>query len=246
MASVKITDKTLFQDKFLTPISRFTDNVSLTVLENGIETVGATQDSSAIVFAHFGVDIDSDVPRLNIPDIKKFSRLLDCINVNELDIEITTNSLKYKTKAFKFNYFLLEDMYMQRSPINVEKIKALPYDCSFTLPSTIFGEILRGSSIAADSDKLYFVMGEDGIYAELNDRERHNINNLTYHITDKLDTGELKDAQAIPLNLENIRLLSGIKVESFKVKINSTLKVVVFEVAEKGLDIKFIISGLVK
>ncbi len=239
-------NKVAFLSKFLTPLSRVADNLALTVLDNSIEAIGSTADGGVIIYASLDVDIDTTLKTLNIPDIKKFARLLDCIPEDDVSLEITSNSLKYHTKEFKFNYFLLEDMYMQRVPIKVEKVKALPYDVVFELTTAKLAEVLRGSSVAADSDKLYFYQNSDGIYAEINDLERHNINSVSYHIADGLQTGDLSSIKALPLNLDSVRLLAGIKTPSFIIKINTTLKVAIFEVVEDGLNIKFVISGLVK
>ena len=104
--------------------------------------------------------------------------------------------------------------------------------------------MLKGSSIATDSDKLYFYTKDSKVYCELNDLERQNINNITYLVTDKYVGEDIKNT--LPLNLENIRLLAGTKCNEFTVKVNNELKVTLFQIEEKDIDIKFIISALVK
>jgi hypothetical protein len=133
---------------------------------------------------------------------------------------------------------------MQRCPVNPEKIKKLKYDTAFILPNSKFNEVLKGSSIATDSDKLYFYTKDSKVYCELNDLERQNINNITYLVTDKYVGEDIKNT--LPLNLENIRLLAGTKCNEFTVKVNNELKVTLFQIEEKDIDIKFIISALVK
>jgi hypothetical protein len=238
-------NKETFVQKFLIPISKLADNVSISFNSDEIFTTCASQDGSIVVLASYKTDTAiKGIPRINLPDVKKFVRLLDCIDQNDIALTIEDNHLKYTTPSFKFNYFLLEDSYMQRCPVNPDKIKQLKYDTAFLLSNTKFNDILKGSSIATDSDKLYFYTKDGRVYCELNDLERQNINNITYLVAEKFVGENIKNT--LPLNLENIRLLAGTKCNEFTVKINNDLKVTLFQIEEKDIDIKFIISALVK
>lgn len=238
-------NKNNFVQKFLLPVSKLADNVSLIPKENILCAVCASQDGSIVLLATLKLENDlSDLSRLNLPDVKKFVRLLDCVEEEKIKVSVQDNHIKYQTPQFKFNYFLLEDSYMQRCPVNPDKINQLTYDSEFTLSNGKFNEILKGSSIATDSDKLYFYTKDDNVYAELNDFERQNINNITYLVTDKFKGEPVKNA--LPLNLENIRMLAGLRVNDFQVKINNTLKVTLFEFKDEDVCVKFIISALVK
>jgi hypothetical protein len=238
-------NKESFVQKFLLPISKLADNVSITIDDNEVFTTCASQDGSVVLLASYKTDTAvKGIPRINLPDVKKFVRLLDCVEDSNIALTIDDNHLKYTTPAFKFNYYLLEDSYMQRCPVNPEKIKKLKYDTAFILPNSKFNEVLKGSSIATDSDKLYFYTKDSKVYCELNDLERQNINNITYLVTDKYVGEDIKNT--LPLNLENIRLLAGTKCNEFTIKVNNELKVTLFQIEEKDIDIKFIISALVK
>jgi len=238
-------NKESFVQKFLTPISKLADNVSISIDDDQVYATCASQDGSVVLLASYKTDTAvRGIPRINLPDVKKFVRLLDCVDHDNIALTIENNHLKYVTPSFKFNYFLLEDNYMQRCPVNPEKIKQLKYDTTFLLPNTKFNEVLKGSSIATDSDKLYFYTKDDKVYCELNDLERQNINNITYLVADKFVGETIKNT--LPLNLENIRLLAGTKCNEFTVKVNNELKVTLFQIEEKDIDIKFIISALVK
>ncbi|NBV29281.1 hypothetical protein EBS02_09775, partial [bacterium] len=131
---------------------------------------------------------------------------------------------------------------MQRCPVNPDKIKQLKYDTAFILPNTKFNEVLKGSSIATDSDKLYFYTKDDKVYCELNDLERQNINNITYLVAEKFVGENIKNT--LPLNLENIRLLAGTKCNEFTVKINNELKVTLFQIEEKEKSVFFTEKGI--
>jgi len=74
--------------------------------------------------------------------------------------------------------------------------------------------------------------------AELTDRSRHNTDNFTISLGEadfKLDP--------VPVNLDNIRLLSTINNE-FIVKVNTEYGVVVFDIEDKDIKLKYIISAL--
>lgn len=245
MTNILSLHKETFVQRFLLPISKLADNITLSCNNNELTTTCASPDGSIVLLASYKSDIPiRGFARINIPDIKKFIRLLDCIEEDNIAITIENNCLRYSTPSLKFNYFLLEDSYMQRCPVNPEKIKKLNYDTTFILSNSKFNEILKGSSIATDSDKLYFFTKDGKVFCELNDFERQNINNICYVVTDKFIGENLKDP--LPLNLESIRLLAGTKHDNFIVRINNDLKVTLFQIEENNINIKFIVSALVK
>ena len=246
MTSKKITlNKDIFIQKFLQPISKVADNVRIVLKDSVLTAVCNSQDSSTILFTTLLIeDSEDNFFNINLPDIKKFVRLLDCIDESNITLSLESNRLFYTTKAINFNYYLLEDSFMQKCPINPDKINSLKFDTKFVLSNIKLNEVLKGSSIATDSDKLYFYTKNDNVYAELNDFERQNINNITYLVSDEFTGTPIKNA--LPLNFENVRLLSGLKAENLTVSINNELKITLFENSDSRSVTKFIISGLVK
>ena len=76
------------------------------------------------------------------------------------------------------------------------------------------------------------------LMAELTDRARHNTDNFS------LCLGSSNfNLNPTPVNFDNIRLLSIIN-NQFKVKINTSYGVVVFEIEESDIKLKYIISTL--
>ena len=56
--------------------------------------------------------------------------------------------------------------------------------------------------------------------------------------------GKVKfDLEAVPLNLDNLRLLTSID-NKFDVKVNTEFGVVVFDIESNGIKLKYIISAL--
>jgi hypothetical protein len=246
VANELILDKEIFVTKFLLPISKLADTVSIYPNDTGLYAICSSQDGSSVVlYAELRLpSLLKGITRLNLPDVKKFVRLIECIDEKIIRLTIKDNHLVYDTDSIRFRYYLLEDSFTQRVTLNPEKIKALNHDSAFLLPINKFNEVLKGSSIATDSDKLYFYSKDDVVYAELNDHERQNINNITYRISDHLEGNSIKNA--IPFNLESVRLLAGLKTDNLVVKINNSLKIAIFELSDIDASIKFIISALVK
>jgi len=246
MSNIQL-DKEQFVECFLTPISKIAENVSLVPFEGGIYAICSTQiGGSVILYAECKSGSFLNLKhQINIPDIKKFIRLLSCVKKDTFEVTVKDNHLLYADSDIKFKYFLLEDSVMQRVTVSCQKIKSLAYNTSFTLPIIKFNELLKGSSITTDSDKLYLFTKDGSVHAELNDFERQNINSVDYFVTEVFEGCELQIP--IPLSLESVRLLAGLKATQFTVKINTQLKIVTFE-ATSGESVKtqFIISGLVK
>jgi len=239
--TLKHTD---FVQNFLLPISKLSDDIVLTVSSDRISTVCSTVDTGIVMCAeHAGVfDVVQDI-KLNVPDVKRFLKLLDGLSVEDIKLTLKDNHLSYKDKKIKFNYFLLEDGFVSRSPVSASKIKALESDIEFNLTSEKLSEILRSQSIVTDATKVYFYVQDGEVYAELNDRERQNINNMTFHVTD-MYIGDFN--KTLIIDIQALRMLLGLKNDKFTVKINNKVNVFLFDIEDSDTKIRFAISTLIK
>lgn len=237
-------DKNSFVYQFLLPLSKLTDNIILNISKDSICATCSTADAGVVVCAEYlsKFDIEKDVV-INLPDIKKFLKLLENLDDANINLLYKSNHLSYNNKKIKFNYYLLEDGYVQRCPVSAAKIKNLTHDSEFNFTSENLAEVLRGHSIATDASKVYFFIKDNEVFAELNDREKQNINTIEYHITDEYKGQEFAP---IAINLESIRMLLGLRNQTFNVKINNTLKVFLFDINDINISIRFAISALVK
>lgn len=236
--------KESFVSHFLLPLGKLTDNVILNLTSDKVVATCSTPDAGVVVCAEYISEFDVDKSlTLNLPDVKKFSKLLDGLADEYITLTFNSNHLAYKSSSIKFNYFLLEEGYVQRCPVSSAKIQGLTHDSCFTLTSDKLNEILRGHSIASDASKVYFFLQDGEVYAELNDKERQNINNIMYSVTDEIEGEEFN---TLALNLESLRMLTGLRNSKFKVKINNKLNVFLFDIIEEKINIRFAISALVK
>ena len=240
-------NKELFVNKFLSPISKLTANVILNIEPDNINTVCSSPDGGVILYAKLNTGVNTQHPlKLNLLDISKLVRMVGCIETSgDIELLIKDNNISYsEDKGFNFVYHLSDSGYIPKCSLDAKKINGLKFNTEFDLSISKFNEIMKGASIVSDSNKLYLYTTDNGVYAELNDKETPNTNNITYLISDTF-TGE-NITRPVPLNLEHIRLISGLKTDKLKVRHNNTFDVTVFEILEDNILAKFVISALVK
>ena len=234
---LKLTNKGEFL-KFLDAISKINDSgVILDLQEDKITSLVSSIDSTLILCSEYKTKLDFN-SSLNVPDVKKLRNVLDTIEDTDISLDINSNNLEYKGDSIKFKYHLFEEGFITRPNINLEKINSFKFDVEFKLNKNTLQRLFKGSTFASETNKIYFYTENGNLMAELTDRSRHNTDNFTLSLG-KTDI-ELKP---VPVNLDNIRLLSIIN-EEFNVSVNTEYGVVVFDIEDKDIKLKYIISAL--
>ena len=234
---LKVANKAEFL-KLLDAISKINDSgVILDLQEDKITSLVSSIDSTLILCSEYKTKLDFN-SSLNVPDVKKLRNVLDTIEDTDISLDINSNNLEYKGDSIKFKYHLFEEGFITRPNINLEKINSFKFDVEFKLNKNTLQHLLKGSTFAAETNKIYFYTENGNLMAELTDRSRHNTDNFTLSLG-KTDI-ELKP---VPVNLDNIRLLSIIN-EEFNVSVNTEYGVVVFDIEDKDIKLKYIISAL--
>lgn len=245
MAAKKISiQKDKLIDDFLSPVSKVTDITSILCNTDGTTAI-CNNDSNIILFAK-NTDLKTDEAfKLNIYEIKRFIRLLNCIDSDNVDLEVTSNTLNYKSDKLKFKYHLAEDAMVPITKISTTKIAALTFDCKFLITSDKIQEILKFSSVVENVNKLYFTVSADtGVTAELTDQQLEQSDSISVNVVSEYEGKEV--STPLPINLDIFRLISSIKNENILVKINTEIKVLMFEIQIGNTTLKYIISSLVK
>jgi hypothetical protein len=235
-----------FADNFLSIVGKAVDIVSIKLTKDGLYAVCNKPDTSIILLAKYSktFDIDQEVT-LNIGDVKKLLRVIDCIDEDELVFKIESNHLYYKTEKLQFKYHFLDDSVVPKVTLKREKIEALTNDTFFDVNTKKLQEILKASSFTTDTNKIYLYGQSDGVYCELGDKEKSNTDNISLKVADKVEGQPFN--QVIPFNLDIFRILTGVKFETARVGINLKFKVMSFYVKPtEETDFTFVISGLVK
>jgi hypothetical protein len=248
---MKLTiDKNKIKEEFLLPISKvICDDESnkgciIDINNDKIECVANTKDGSVILYATH--DLKESVEEssvLNIYDLKKFIRLIDCIDNDNIKFTINSNNITYTSPTLKFKYHLMDDGVIKRSVVNINKINALKFNNEFIITKEKINEILKVSSFTEDSNKIYFNCKSESIYGELTDKSKPNIDTVDLKISDKFIGDIFTD---IPISLDVIRKFTGIKYDNLQVKVNTDTKVILFELLNNDSKLKYVATALVK
>lgn len=235
-----------FTDNFLNVVGKAVDIVSVKANNKGLYVVCNKPDSSIIILGkyYYSLDIPEELS-LNIGDVKKLLRVLDCIEEETVQFKINSNHLFYKSDKIQFKYHFLDDSIVPKVTFKKEKIESLKNDTFFDIDSKKLQEILKASSFTTDTNKIYIYGQPDGVYCELGDKEKSNTDSISMKMADSIEGAPLN--QVIPFNLDIIRLFSGLKFEKARVGINNTYKIMSLYIKPtESTEFTFVISGLVK
>lgn len=227
--------------RFLESISKINESTILTSREGEdglITSLVSSADNTLILYGEISGVSTNFNGTLNIPDLKKLIRVIDSIDTSDLSLTINNNSVEYRGKSLKFKYHLYEDGFLSKPAINVEKIKSFNYDINFTLKKEQISSIIKGSTFATETNKLYLYTQDGSLKGELTDRARHNTDVFA------LDLGEVDfTLSPLPINFDNIKLLSFIG-EDIKFGINTEYGVTVIDICNSNIKLKYIITSL--
>jgi hypothetical protein len=187
--------------------------------------------------------------KINIIDIKRFLCGLDCLDSNEIELQLNENYIKCSSKNSEdntfFKYHLVDDSVMSKSTFSVKKIAQLTFDTEFKIPINCQKKIMSAYSFSSDCSKLYLKEKDGSIFAEINDFTQHNRDSVEIKIADSF-IGDCIN-HPIPINIEIFKTLSYGKDSNINVKINKEFNVLVFNIKEDDfVDIKYITPALVK
>lgn len=239
-----INDKKIFVRGFLQPISKISDSCVIVVADTGLQCIASTPDASIILSTRLQQKIDTEKQlNLNISDIRKVIKAIECIEKDTFTLDIDRNNIGYSSKEVRFKYHLLEDNIISIPKVNVEKLDDLNFPINFTIQYKALIELLRGSTFTTESNKIYLYSQDGIIYADLTDKSRQNVDSFTIPIYEGY-AGD--NFSGICLTFELVRIISGVRVKQLNCKINPKLGVVLFEIDDGQIIAKYITSSYVK
>ena len=241
---LSISNRSDFVSKFLLPVSKISNSAVFKLSETGISTLLSAADNTVILYGRYSSDMDiQDNTSVNLPDLSRLIRVLQCIEDDNVDLLIQDNNIKYSSPSMRFTYHLLEDGIIVPPSISVEKIKKIQYDTSFTIPFNSIINLIKGSAFTININKVYISTKDDSVYADINDKQSHNVDNITLKLCDKYKG--LPIDTPLPISFETIRTLAGSRCDNIEILINSELNVMMFKINNGNIDITYIVSGLV-
>jgi len=239
---LQIKSKKDFVSNVLGPISNLNDKTIIKIEKDKITSLTAAPDSTLVLYSETTTVSDSE-RSVNIPDIKKLTRVLECVDVDELNLDITNNSIKYTGDNFKFTYHLLEDGIIKLPAINVKKINELKFDVSFKVTDIKLNSLFKGSSFTTETNKLYIYFENNKIYGELGDKSKQLTDNFQCVLAEKFEGSPL--AKTIPVNFDTFRLINFNKCQDIEFSINATFGVVKVTLSRDNTKLTYIVSALV-
>jgi hypothetical protein len=233
---LKIKNRSEFV-RYLDSVSKINDSAIFEVKSDRIECLVSSADNTLALLSEFVGDFNINTI-INIPDIKKFQRVIDTLDSEELNLIINSNNIEYKGDGVKFKYHLFEEGFLTKPSLNVDKIKSFEFDVNFELSRDIIQSLLKGSTFASETNKVYFYTEDGKLKADLTDKARHNTDNYSLAI-------ESCDFTLDPLsiNFDNIRLLSHIN-NLYICSVNTEYGVLVVDNNTADIKLKYIISSL--
>jgi len=241
---VKIQNKHDFVSKFLSPISKINENAVIKIHGDKITSLITTNDETLILYVVYYSNNDlSEVKDLNIPDVNRLIKVLNCIDGDTMDMTLDSNKLIYTSDNINFKYHLLEDGIITTPSISFDKIKKLNFSTSFKIRSVDIINIIKGSTFTVDTDKIYLYTKDSKVHCELTDRQKHNIDSFSQTISNEYKGSSIVDP--IPLNFEIMRLISGLRFDECTVSLDPEKKVLLFTITTPTHTLNFVTVGLV-
>jgi len=243
--TIKIKNKTDFVKNFLSPVSKMSDSAILEVSENTLSSLTCVADNSVILYIDFPIETDfSESLHLNCPDIKKLIKAIDTVKEGtELVFLLENNNLSYKDSNIRFKYHLLEDDIIKKPKLKLDKLKQTEFNVSFSITGSDIKELIKGSVFSSDSNKTYFSINEEGVFAELTDKTRNNIDTITLKICESYQGDKIEH---FPINFEIFRIMESTQNKNINVKINNKLGLVIFDFESNYNKMTYIVPSLIK
>ena len=171
-------------EKILKPVNRLTDSCVLKIDGDTLYTLCNSSDNSVILYADTKLPIELDKLKLNLINIKKLLTGLDCLG-DDGEFRFMYNENHIVCKSINGNnnthikYHLSDDGIIKESTVNIEKISKLNFDTIFEISLFKIKQIISAYSFTSDVNKIYFYTKNNDVFAEIDDKTMHNIDNVS-------------------------------------------------------------------
>lgn len=241
---VTVDSKTDFVNSFLTPISKIATSAVIVGENKTFSSILATSDNTILVNLHYTNKSEIEKCVLNIPDVPKLIRVLSVLDLSgdTINFDVSSNNISFKSETSRFKFHLFEDGIIQTPKVTFDKLNSLDFDGTFTINYTSLISLIKGSTIATDSNKVYLTFDKNFVYCDLTDKSRPNVDSYGLRVTDDYKGPQI----AIPtaLNFETFRILSSMKFKDLTCKFCSNKGIFLLEAKPNNCIIKFVISAL--
>ena len=243
--TVTIPNRSEFVSAFLNPLSRVNEACVIKINGTGLTCLTNAADGTLILYCNYPLDLNvEEEVTLNIPDIGRLVKIINCIETDSIDLDISSNSLSYDSSDIRFKYHLLEDGIISAPAINIDKLKAIEYNTAFELQQESLINLIKSSSFASETNKIYFYTKDDAVYGELTDHQKHNSDSVTRCISHKFNGDKISNP--IPVPFDTMRIIANNRMQALTVLVNLDLSVLIFDVNINNIKNKYVVTGLVQ
>jgi hypothetical protein len=240
--TLTINDYSGFVNGFLNSISKVSEDCIINVDSDKISCLTSTSDGTLVQYVELKNDSTFE-QTLNVPDVKRLHKIVGCLPVGDIALGIDTNSISYKSSETRFKFYLLDDGILASPAISLDKIKQLQYDVNFRIDHVKLTELIKGSTFANETEKLYLYTDENNsLYGELTDKEKPNMDSFCIKLADNLE----KPISPIAFNFESFRIISTTRTNQIDFNINTELSVARVNLQHDQCNISYIASALLK
>ena len=227
--------------KFLDSLSKISESAIITVDREKVSSLVSSPDSTLILHAQVNMET-SFYDTLNIPDVKKLTRIIDTVGGTDLSLSINSNNIEYKGNGLKFKYHLFDEGFLTKPSLNLDKINAFTYNVEFDLTKDTLQKIFKGATFASETNKIYFYTDGESLMGELTDRARHNTDNFVCSLSDDFE-GNIE--KPLPINFDSFRLVSFNGSREVNFSINTDMGVITCNFKKGDAQLIYIISALI-
>lgn len=242
--NLKILNKTNFVQKFLIPVSRINDLSSLTVDNGLIYNLNRTPDNNfSLYIKSTEVEYSGEKRTISFSDIKKFIKVLDCIQSDTIDLILTENTIEYKSNGTKFKFHLINDNIVKSPNFSIDKINSLEFDFTFKISLSTINNLIKSSTFITDSNKIYISTNDGKVFGEMTDKSKMIIDSYTTEISPIFVGNSIDKPLAFDFDL--FRNVSFLRVPEFEIKMNTKIGVIVFDIEDDNYKMRYISTAKV-
>lgn len=225
---------------FLECLSNISDTAILNVENDKIWSIVSSDDRRMVLMASLEGDFDLETT-LNLPSLRKLSRILDMVSKKTATFTLNSNNLEFKDDSIRVKYHLYGDGILAVSPVSRKKIESLQFDYEFNVEKTFVSKLLKNSSVFKDTNKLYVFTDGGKLVWSLADKTMMNTDIMTA-IGDDVD---FEMDEEFIMSIDNVRLLNlgncvDIPFRIGKIGVGSIL------LNHGNVELNYILSGLEK
>jgi len=245
---IRIDDVKGFTKYFLSHINKINKAIPIRITPDRIYCFIANSDTTLYLYCEYEQDNDIegvDEVVINLDNVNTFIKLLNTIKGNSIEFKYDVNKLVYNDGSMSFKFHLLDPRQVPDAKLPLNKFRSYNYDFDFKITYETLKDIIKASSFASDTEKLYFSTKNGCVYAEIDDKTKLNRNSFKIQISDTFNGNDLLNP--IPINIEHIRNIVVNTFDETTFKINDRRSSLNANISySSGVNVEYLIGVLKK